>query len=188
LPLLKSIFANRRAVAGFVRGGVFVLLGLFAALLVSVAATPKPSNRSTTPPGKNPAALSAIFVHPTTPDGAWQWVTLTPDQQRAFVSLRADLRQAQRETVRLIQRKAGVLRRELRIAESKPAQKSRAVWLRQEIRRLTAPLEENHAEFEREARALLTAEQKQLLEAASVGVKVEKLSRPSASPRKGGVR
>jgi Spy/CpxP family protein refolding chaperone len=151
---------------------LIVALGLVCASVLLLAAAPK---KKVTPKPSLGQARQVVSIDPAlrVPDAAWRRVALTPAQKQRFRPLEARFYRDQRQMLHGIGPKGAVLRRELQIASTTPGQAVRAVKLRQEILRLTAPLQERHAEFVREAKAMLTPQQRRQLDIASTRVKAE---------------
>lgn len=173
---LKSRFHSPPVIARLARNGLFVLLALVCVSGVL------PFGAADTLAVARAAKEYAPFDYTAqVPDAAWQRVVLTATQQQQLFALRAQLLQDQLETLRSIGLKGELLRLELEIATLIPGQEKQAAKLRQQILRLTAPLQERHSVFVRQAKALLTAQQKQQLDAATIEVQVEQAAVREAS-------
>lgn len=187
LARLRFRFRPPPVVAGLVRNGLVVSLGLICAAVLLLAAAPKKSVKPN--PHSQPARLYVHLDRAThVPDGVWRKVVMTPVQKQQLRTLEARFQSEQRQTLHRIGPKAEVLRRQLQIAATTPGQETRAAKLRQEIVRLTLPLQEQRATFVKRARGLLTPQQQRVLETGSAEIKAGQAARRGTGGIPGGAR
>lgn len=189
LARLRFRFRPARVLAGFARNGLIVALAVACGSFLMLAAAPrKPAQPR---PNVQPARHYLHLDRAThMPDAAWGRVAMTPAQKAKLKLLENKLLSEQRQTLRRIGPKAAVLRRELQTASTTPGQEVRAVKLRQEILRLTLPLQEQHAAFVKKAKTLLTPAQRRNMESAGAQVKAAQAAarRLSGKTTAGGAR
>jgi hypothetical protein len=187
---------NRRTIAGFVRNGVFVLLGLACAVVVVLAATTAPQPTGNAPVGQQrpPPKFDPV---PSVAEAAWNRVNLTAAQKAQLAARREEFKDDQLHFIRAIAPTAELLRSEWQRAARTPGQEALARQLRIEILTLTAPLQQRQIAFDQQARSLLQPHQLRQLQIVADQVKTEKhrrkvgaasAPRPSVPQSTGGVQ